>query len=440
MNRPSIDDEFPVDDFASSPLTDQYKKITVKDRARAILKSPRNRFGLFMLGFFVVVGYLVFGGRSASDQPVGISEMKDVPRLNSQAGGNIQATSPEVARALVEDDKARAQKALSSGESFIPNMSTGKIEASGPVDRSSRLDFERTTTPDVTIRPRQDVPSPMPVLASSSPAELSAQREAVEIASRERQARGAAMQAQLSQMTSAWVPQAPATTMYVQPVVAQASQQRSSTAATQSGGQVAQQPTPPTNLVPPLAKTGSIWYARIETSTSTVKPGPILARIVSGPLAGGRIIGQGSKADDGIVVRFDRLALPDELGGKTVPFDALAIDAETSENAIASEVYHGYFERYGLGLAAAFIEGYGEAIAQNGSVSVTSGGSAVTVRDPLDPGDRLLVAGGKVGQKIGEEMAAIAGSGRYPIVYLHQGQPVGVLLMADMPDPRLPTR
>ena len=131
--------------------------------------------------------------------------------------------------------------------------------------------------------------------------------------------------------------------------------------------------------IPPLYKAGTVIYGVVESEYNSDNPGPILARITTGPLAGSRIIGtvSGVSSDwaTGLSVAFNTLAIP--LAAKSQGINLRAVDPASLQPAVATSVNYHYGQRYGaLLMAGALTQGTQQA--QNTSSSGGSSSSSTT--------------------------------------------------------------
>lgn len=178
-----------------------------------------------------------------------------------------------------------------------------------------------------------------------------------------------------------------------------------------------------------LVRAGTIIPGVLISALNSDTPGPVLAQIVSGKLKGARLMGEMKASDSGIVIQFTKLSM---LGqSKTFEINAYAIDANTTSTSLASDVNNHYFLRYGLGLAAAFVSGYGEAVSNQGTTTTVGAmGNVVQTQGQLDNAQITKSAFGKVGQKLGSEIEK--DSNKAPTVTVNAGSPLGILVMSDL--------
>lgn len=122
-----------------------------------------------------------------------------------------------------------------------------------------------------------------------------------------------------------------------------------------------------------LLAAGEIAYSQLLIEANTDIPGPVLAQIVAGPLRGSRVIGSFQQNYDTLTLNFDTII----LDGVAVSMSGIAVDPNTSLTGMATEVDRRYFKRVLLPMAASFIEGVSEAVAESGNTTITIQGESV---------------------------------------------------------------
>ena len=188
-------------------------------------------------------------------------------------------------------------------------------------------------------------------------------------------------------------------------------------------------PAPPEILVP----AGTIEYGELILEANTDAPGPVLARIATGPLRGSRIIGSFDTQEDFLTLQFSQVV----INGRSINIQAIAINPETSNPGIVTEIDRRYFSRIILPTAAAFIQGFGEAVADTGRTRVTvDGGAAVEDEDDLDTREEFFSAienaGGELSELFEEESDRVE-----PLLRVAAGTPIAIFFLApviDSPD------
>lgn len=180
----------------------------------------------------------------------------------------------------------------------------------------------------------------------------------------------------------------------------------------------------------PLIKAGTIYYAILETAVNSDYPDtPVMAKIVTGPYAGAKLLGKLSlqKDKDRLSLNFNLMDKDEWISAK--PINAFAIDPDTAKTVMASSVDYHYFKRYGAIMATSFLTGYSNAIT-NAGTSTTGIFGTSTTHPELSAQSKIAVGLGQVGTTIG---AAIADYINTPnTVKINAGVALGILFMSEV--------
>jgi intracellular multiplication protein IcmE len=355
-----------------------------------------------LLAFAVVVVVLVAGlafatFRGGSQLPPS-STVAAVPHMTNAAGGSLD--DPYSTKLTTQEDHRLADEAEVTGKSATPSISSA-----------------------TKIKP-VDLPTP-PVADMRAPP--ASDRPAAQVGGNsQRNGRGlddnamAAMQAQMRSLIQTWTPPKQQLLVFLETKPGELPV--SATAATAKASEPAKKI---------LIAAGKIAYAETLVRSSTDVPGPMVVTILDGPAKGGRAIGQFERADDRMVVHFTSLSLPD---GRTAAIDAYGVDPTTAETSLGDDVDHHYVERFVLPIAAAFVEGYGQAVARAGQVVVTSPfGGATTTMGQISARQQLFGAVGTAGQVAADLIRQNAPKG--PTVVENQHSGVGLLFVKSVEEP-----
>lgn len=180
-----------------------------------------------------------------------------------------------------------------------------------------------------------------------------------------------------------------------------------------------------------VAKAGTILNAVLETSVNSDEPSPILAKIVSGPLRGTRVIGSTQLVGEKVMLSFSSANIPGVQ--ESIRFSAVAIDPDTNRTAIASSVNNHYLQRYGFLIATSFLGGWSKAVAANNSQTTVTGDGIVVV-SPKNDLTASQINRQAIGS-VGEEFADIAkknAQSNAPTVKVNSGVAIGLLIMSDL--------
>jgi type IV secretory pathway VirB10-like protein len=179
---------------------------------------------------------------------------------------------------------------------------------------------------------------------------------------------------------------------------------------------------------PPRLKAGAIKYATLDLMANSDVPGPIRATIhdASSEWNGATVLGAYTKMSDYLVMRFDKLVSEE---GEMFAIDAIAIDPTERLGGVADEVDHHYLQRFGAIFAAAFLQGYGEAVLESRRVEVT-GEQTTTVSNIESDSDRAIAALGEVGNQLAEVVRPLGD--RPTTVIKYAGSGIGLLFLEEV--------
>lgn len=178
-----------------------------------------------------------------------------------------------------------------------------------------------------------------------------------------------------------------------------------------------------------LAKAGDMFNAILETSINSDETSPVFAKIITGQFKGARLIGTMGRTGEKVIVTFTKINIPNSP--KSYSISAIAVDPDTSRSALATDVNHHYFVKYALGLGAAFLQGYGDALQrQNTSTIVSPLGGVTTTQGQLSNSQIIKQSFGQVGDRLSSDLQ---GDMNRPVtVTVDAGTPIGVMLMDDL--------
>lgn len=164
-------------------------------------------------------------------------------------------------------------------------------------------------------------------------------------------------------------------------------------------------------------------------ATNTDANGPVVVRMIDGPLKGARLIGSAQKAGDKMGVSLTRM---ERKGLPSIAIDAILISPETKESTVASRVEHHYGERLLYPSLAAVASGVGQAVALSGSTQVSSAyGNSSSYRN-FNPEQIAAIGLGAAGNNLQRELQEMAPRGS--TAYLDAEVAVGVLFLKDVVD------
>lgn len=400
--------------------------------------QQRNMFLALGVGAIVVLGVgLYFAtGNDSSQQPAG-ANVATVPPVNAVPG---TSTSPDYNKRVQESNDQQAQQALNQGNTFVPtvtgqnNMANGnpldlidkqkeeaarkakeaeEARAAEELARVQQEERDRLAQQPVIINvqptPQPVIPTPVvkkPKYTGEDYILLSAIINAQRIRSPHSEFDYAGKTLEEPETTS--------------------NNGGNNIQGTQVSNNVQQQAQ---GSMLPFAKAGTIFNAVLETAVNSDEPGPVLAKIVSGPLKGARLIGSMQNVGEKVVLQFSTANLPNM--STSTKISAVAVDPDTSRTALASDVDHHYFARYGILLASSFLSGWSNAIAnQKSTTYVTHSGTIVRNQGQLDSKQINRQAFGQVGTELANSVRQNTQNIK-PTVTVDAGIAIGILLVDD---------
>ncbi|MGZ9108297.1 MAG: TrbI/VirB10 family protein [Micavibrio sp.] len=403
LDTGDLDDDAGLEDFETGRMS----------LAEAWKTNPMVKIGGILGAVAIIVGGIIlFGGKG------------DVtaPSVMTTRGGDVkQAPGEKVsevyADALRQMNEKSVEDALRNQESSLPvpiGSPRGKVledvnkgPDEDPLERWRKIQEER-------LKKEQEV--------KVTPTEVP--QRPVDPYAQEKNALAQSMQAQMQSILESVGPKGPENI-----VIAQADfleQEREAEAAklqekmVKEGAQDA-----PVGTIEILLEAGRIEYAQLITEANSDAPGPVLAQLASGPLAGSRLIGTFKKNEEHLTLNFDTIV----VDGIAISTEAVALDPKTARPGVITEIDHKYFQRIILPAAAAFVEGIGSAIAESGSTTVTvDGGAAVEESSNLDADQEFFKGVEKASEKIGKILDE-NGSKVEPMLRVASGTHIGLLFV-----------
>ena len=184
------------------------------------------------------------------------------------------------------------------------------------------------------------------------------------------------------------------------------------------------------NILVPAA---TIEYAQLMIEANSDAPGPVMAQIMSGPLAGSKLLGSFEAQDEYLTLTFEMIV----IDGISHPINAIALDPNTTLPGLVTDIDHRYFQRIILPAAASFIEGMSSAIAETGGTTVDTSGAVGTTTTTSSEEPSLEEeffkgveeAGKTVSDIINDDAANVE-----PMIKVAAGTPMGILFLEPVTD------
>jgi intracellular multiplication protein IcmE len=188
---------------------------------------------------------------------------------------------------------------------------------------------------------------------------------------------------------------------------------------------------------PPAAKRSLLGKtpmvaAVLNTAIKTDEPSLVMATVTAGPMAGGVLHGEAKRAGEVVNVKFTTLF----LNGHHITVNAVAIDEDSMRSALIGDVDHKYMARIGIPVLLGIMGGYAAAKAVAPTASVFSPLGSVTQATGNLSDSQITAAGISAGVQAATKVAQQSVDQSKDIsVTIPQGQPIGVWFLADVVEP-----
>jgi intracellular multiplication protein IcmE len=373
-----------------------------------------------------VIGVVMIRGHHEGQH----SSVAALPDVNALPGG--MHSNPYYNQLATQQAQQQAQAAAAKGQSSVAPMAPGVVaQPATPAPAVAKP--ARTETPSVRpAAPAHLQPTPVAYAAPPAAQQPTPQQK------QENQLYAAAIDSLLAGWGNG---PPPLTQVYIDPNKEESpaggtgahaeAQPVSSSAARPAANrnQAAPASPPPAVLIP----AGKGVYARTKLAANSDTGGPVVVTAESGPIAGDDMLGTFSRRDDRLVVTLTSITLQN---GEQKSIDALVIAPDSMETAVASDVDQHYVARFVLPVAAAFVAGLGQAIAQSNATVAVSPFGGYTAQNHLNFNQQLGVAGGAAGTQLQQLFLQSAPKG--PTIKLAAGVNVGVVFLKPLTDSATP--
>lgn len=402
-------------DFNETPGAARYRK-PGGGSAGQLFKSPVVKLVALVIvlggGGFAATQFL---GKSAPEQQTSLTPGE----VSQKATVGTTEITPEYMQEVQKADDIRTEKARGRGESAVPTPMLNPV-ASPTMDE--QVTAEENNDPlqqfESMISAGNNQRTKAPQMAQQAPvdqmpAQPQVSPEALQNATR-------AIRGQMEMMMRQWEPTSMST------VTTTTSHDTPETAAEAAARvNAAGQEAPARTII----EAGQVYYGQMMMEANSDVPGPIMAQILTGPLAGGRAIGSFETFRNHLSLRFKTVA----IRGQQVPVDILALDPDTTLGGVATEVDPRYFSRVVMPAAAAFISAFGETLATPSSTTtVTSGGVSTSSQEGGNEWKDGMYAGigegfSRVADFVDEEASSIK-----RLVRIEVGTPIGLFFVSPV--------
>ena len=177
---------------------------------------------------------------------------------------------------------------------------------------------------------------------------------------------------------------------------------------------------------------GKIVYGQLLLEANSDVEAVVLAQMVSGPLKGWKLLGEFELEEDIDLVSLTfNIAVNED--GKQYAVDAIMLDPDTTLAALRTDIDHRYIRRIVLPAAAAFVEGFSEAISETGRTNIIVSGDVVAETEEEATNDQEVATGiTEAATEISEildEMGEVK-----PLIIIAAGTPIGIFFTENVVD------
>ena len=376
-----------------------------RNNVKGLFTNPSTRPVVFITAG-ILLGMIGIGfwgmGRSAGDTVEGSASVASTgPNAAVQPGSSSSSEHLRLVDQQNQDDLKAAQQA---GTSSLPTITGSQTGVNDPLTLPTA-----PVQPSAATAPTQ-ITLPPPVVEPTAP--VVAQGPIQQPQAQEARSVSSDMSKQIEGYLTLWGPDSKSMQEYSylrgrqQHQQDQPGQQGQAGQAQGQGQAVAAQPTQQATASAnkiKFVRAGTIVPARLLTPLNSDAPGPVLAEITTGPLAGARLMGSMTKSKESLLVSFSSINKPGWDTAYTVNAIAMSDDGST---AMATDVNHHYISKYTGMLVGSFLSGYGQGLQQQGKTTVvTPTGGLIQTQDTLSTKEIQRKAGGNVLSDVGKEIS-----------------------------------
>jgi len=411
-------DEFEHEELSAAETTGGRGGGARQNLADAWRSQPLFKLMVIM----VVVGVAIAGalGVFSGSPPSDISHVPKAPDLDVPPGGkSSQAFNEQTEMA----NAARVDAAIKAGGSAIPTLigTTGEIAGIGNHNKEDPMKEFRVEAEKFRKEmqaKQQETEKQIQII----------RQQPVQRVEEEDNSLALAMQKQLQQLMESWAPRKMTVVAGMEPKEKEKESEKArreeiainAAAAKQAAAvQIGE------NKI--LVQAGTVNYAQLLTEANSDVPGPILAQILSGPLAGGRAVGRFQVMRDYLVLTFNLVTLK----GKEYQANIIALDPDTTLGAMATEVDHRYFDRVVLPAAASFASSFGSALSDTPATVVATNNATFVVQAEKGYKEALYEGLGQAGQTVSQFLQNEANQIK-TLVRVAVGTPMGFFFLSSV--------
>jgi intracellular multiplication protein IcmE len=422
------DDILDTGDLGGDPGFEDFDTGSRQSFQDVLKNNPTMKLGL-VIGAVVLIagGVMLFGGDKEDKIPVRQSQVARPSDVKETPG--MKEVSKGYEEALVEKNEQNLTQALQQGGSAIPvpiGPAKSRLEVQtttsteDPLERWKRVQEER-------MRKEKEAQAASQSQAAGGVPGAATPQRAPDPYAEDKQNLADSLASQMESILEAQAPKKSRLLQITDPKMIAEERQRLATERAAAQMQTAAaEAAAAAGIVEILLPAGRIEYGQLVIEANSDVPGPVLAELASGPLAGSRLIGSFTKTKEYISIQFSTIVVK----GVALSTQAIAIDPATSKPGMVTEIDRRYFERVILPAAAAFIKGLGGAIAESGSTTVSAGaGTTTSASNDLDARQEFFKgveeAADRVGQILEQDRVE-------PLLRVAAGTHIGILFLKSV--------
>lgn len=181
---------------------------------------------------------------------------------------------------------------------------------------------------------------------------------------------------------------------------------------------------------------GTMLYSQLQIGANSDAPGPVMATIMQGPLAGARVLGSFQTSQNGAEIRFSTMTIPykDSNGNRkteTLGIDAVAISPTRLDDNMATSVNDHLALRLAVAFGTSLLSNFGQLLAQSGASTVISPTGAIATSNPaLNTTQQFESAGGQAAGTAGQIFNQEYGN-MPPTIKVASGTPFALLFLGN---------
>lgn len=385
------------------------------------MKASTSGSGKFLIPIGVIavaaIGYTYFSADPPAVNPSSVS--KGAMETATLQGGTT--LTPRYSEELAKADQQRIAAAKDSGTSAIPTIRPGTAEQLNPIPLLDPVveDTPVIETPNVDPAPivlNAPITPAIPIVTAPPP--MLAQQNPENLQNLQTYMAGLRRANPVAEVTA---------------YANMADFKVEAPSQTAPAGQIAAAGTAEDESKIKLPLAGKILYAQLVSRANSDAPGPVLAKIVQGQYAGATLIGSFQKAQDSLIISFDRMTVETTRDGEeineTVAIKSVAVSTDYIGTALATSVDRHMFQKIAIGFTAAFAQGFGDAVSDRGNTTIDTGNGTITTSNgDLNSKEELMSATGKAVAQTGSILMDEFGR-RPTTIIVESGTPIGVLFL-----------